>query len=384
MEAAEHDGYCPSSPNPGRMRLLGLPQEQGVAELQADEEWLDPAKRSQHHGFLWMRVKAGAGKSTIMKYLYSEAKKKSKSDPNLVPSFFLNALGVPLEKSIAGMYRSLLHQLLERFPDLQTVLDYTDIVPRHQQGCPSLNSLKELFRSAVSGLYLLRRCSWNRHPASGDIHFRICFSSDVRKGVLLTLEDQPGHEKTWRKLKSEILRKSAGIFMWVVLVVDILNKENNNGPLSVKKKLVEITDKLSDLFERTLIRDQENMERLLLCILWVLCAERPLRPEEFSRSWIPQDDFLSRFFLPTGLKCSTCSKMSRLGNTAQMQALSICWQIDGLQSSFAAWVQKEPNVHILGERYKHPLFAAFANSHKDVVAALLGFPSSFYDGGERD
>ncbi|KAJ8096661.1 hypothetical protein POJ06DRAFT_263073 [Lipomyces tetrasporus] len=61
-------------------------------------------------------------------------------------------------------------------------------------------------------------------------------------------------------------------------------------------------------------------------------------------------------------------------------ASPLCMLADrGFAELIRGWVPKEPNVHILGERYKYPLFAALANSLKDVVAALLGLPSSFYE-----
>jgi hypothetical protein len=82
-----------------------------------------------------MRGKAGAGKSTMMKFVYLETKKVKKRSMAVV-SFFFNARGDYLERSISGMYRSLLLQLLQEFSDLQSVLDNTDIVPRNQQDCP--------------------------------------------------------------------------------------------------------------------------------------------------------------------------------------------------------------------------------------------------------
>src|SRR4051812_1264155 len=76
------------------------------------QDWLDPRKQSQNHGFLWMRGKAGAGKSTMVKFVYLETKKLNK--PSMaVASFFFNARGDYLERSISGMYRSLLLQLLQ-------------------------------------------------------------------------------------------------------------------------------------------------------------------------------------------------------------------------------------------------------------------------------
>jgi hypothetical protein len=49
----------------------------------------------------------------------------------------------------------------------------------------------------------------------------------------------------------------------------------------MKKRLTEIPSDLSGLFKDILQRDNENMEALLLCILWILYAKRPLHLTEF-------------------------------------------------------------------------------------------------------
>jgi hypothetical protein len=114
--------------------------------------WLNSEKKSQHHGFLWIRGKPGAGKSIIMKFIYMKRKKTNKLTKAITISFFFNARGDLLEKSVSGMYRSLLLQLLEDFPDLQKILDDPDLIPRNQVTCPPLNILKDLFRSAILSL----------------------------------------------------------------------------------------------------------------------------------------------------------------------------------------------------------------------------------------
>jgi ankyrin repeat protein len=43
-------------------------------------------------------------------------------------------------------------------------------------------------------------------------------------------------------------------------------------------------------------------------------------------------------------------------------------------------LKENPHIHVPGERYGYPLFAALANGNKDVVAALLNSPSSVYNG----
>ncbi|OAA71494.1 Pfs, NACHT and Ankyrin domain protein [Cordyceps fumosorosea ARSEF 2679] len=287
--------------------------------------WLDAGKWTQHHGFLWISGKPGAGKSTIMKFAWSSMKSKARREQSIIASFFFNARGEYLERSIVGMYRSLLLQLLEGYPDLQTVLDDPDLVSPSQNGCPCLNVLKDLFCNAVSALGqrsftcfidALDECDEQQvmdmvqyfedlaeQSTDNRIALRICFSSRhypyiiIRRGVRLTLEDQPGHAEDlanyvasrlrikepalFEELQPQLLEKAAGVFLWIVLVVDSLNKDYGRGGLALRKRLAEIPSDLSKLFKDILRRDNENMEDLLLCILWLLYAKRPLRPTEF-------------------------------------------------------------------------------------------------------
>ncbi|KAJ5194498.1 Pfs NACHT and ankyrin domain protein [Penicillium cinerascens] len=292
------------------------------------EAWLNPAKLTHHHGFLWISGKPGAGKSTMMKAAYINLKLKDDNEHAITASFFFNAQGEGLEKSILGMYRSLLLQLLEGYPDLQTVLNDRGLVSQSQNGCPPLNVLKDLFCNAVSALGqrsftcfvdALDECDEQqivemvqyfedlaKKTTAQRIQFRTCFSSRhypyifIQQGIRLTLEDQPGHTEdiaTYiesrlqvdgpvlvKELRAQLLNRAAGGFMWVVLVVDILNMESRRGGMALKKKLAEIPSDLSDLFRNILRRDNGDTEALLLCILWVLYAKRPLKPQEFCHA----------------------------------------------------------------------------------------------------
>ena len=260
-----------------------------------------------------------------MKFAHSKMKSKlrPKDSDNkpVTASFFFNARGDYLEKSIFGMYRSLLYQLLKGYPELQIALDDLE----SQDDCPSLNVLKDLFHGAVTSLGrrhftcfidALDECDEQQVREMVDyfedlaeectnqgIPFRICFSSrhypyiSIRRGIRLTLEDQAGHAKDLEayvasrllvkeqtlieEIYPRLFTKAAGVFMWVVLVVDILNKEYERGGLSLRKRLAEIPSDLSELFKDILRRDKENMEVLLLCIRWLLFATRPLQPQEF-------------------------------------------------------------------------------------------------------
>ncbi|KAK1637829.1 hypothetical protein BDP81DRAFT_460453 [Colletotrichum phormii] len=244
----------------------------------------------EHHELLWIRGKPGAGKSTIMKFALS----------------------------IEGMYRSLLFQLLQ---------GHSQLLSRNE-GCPSLDTLKDLFSQAVLALGQLRltcfidaldECDEQQimdmirefedlaEEASTDgITLRICFSSRhypyivVKRGVEMVLENQPGHTQDMgnyiksrlrfnnptpvEDLHAELLEKAAGVFLWLILVVDILNTEYSQGGLALKKRLIELPNNLGALFKDILTRDTKNMEELFLCVIWILCAKRPLRPEEFHHA----------------------------------------------------------------------------------------------------
>lgn len=310
-------------------------------------DWLHAGGSPTHYGILWLAGKPGAGKSTIMKFLYTHLKQApqdssspSSSSTSAIISFFFHARGELLEKSTTGMYRSLLLQLLETFPDLQSVLDDFSLVPKDKHTCPPMNIIRKLFRNAV--LLLNTRTltcvidaldesdeqqvrdmvsyfeDLGREAIKHNIQLRICFSSrhypyiSVPHALRLTLEDQTGHGQDMERyvksrfkpspdlfgdVQAQILQKAAGVFMWVVLVVSILNTEFDRGRIfAVRKRLQELPVGLSNLFKNILRRDDDNMQELLLCLQWILYAKRPLKPEEFYVALLsgsPDDDALS-------------------------------------------------------------------------------------------
>ncbi|KAK5723175.1 hypothetical protein LTR17_013895 [Elasticomyces elasticus] len=293
--------------------------------------WLDHNQLDQHHGFLWIKGKPGAGKSTLMKFAHAHARAhahKNADENELLVSFFFNARGEELESSVVGMYRSLLFQLLQKAPDLRNVLGEIENLKNDHGTLWTIASLRELFVSAVRGLNNRRlKCfidaldecdeeqvqdmvdcfeEFGQHVLEeGDgRHIHICFASrhypavHVQHGLQMTLEGQEGHSDDLAKyvqkrlragkgkniegVRSQICEKANGVFLWVVLVVEILNKEFVAGRMfALKKRLHEIPPKLSDLFKDILRRDIVNMDDLLLCLQWVVFAKRPLTREEY-------------------------------------------------------------------------------------------------------
>ena len=291
-------------------------------------DWMCVEKLQDHHGFLWIKGKPGAGKSILMKFLFSNAKDSAKANPNtMVISFFFNARGDHLEKSTVGLYRSLLFQIFEKAPDLQGVLDGLGRNAHCliQEYGWQIETLKEGLAKAVEGLGnrtlicfidALDECNEGQvadmisffedigeHAADANTRLHICFSSRhyptivIQRGFEVTLENEQehaaditryiksklrlGNSKQAEALRSDIQEKSAGIFLWVALVIEILNKEYAGGRVSaLRDRLRDIPPGLDELFEMILTRDGENMQELQLCIQWVLFAVRPLKPQE--------------------------------------------------------------------------------------------------------
>ncbi|KAK4443582.1 Inversin [Podospora aff. communis PSN243] len=291
--------------------------------------WRDPSKRPDHGGFLWIKGNPGTGKSTLMKFLFEDARSRAKGDAQQITlSFFFLARGTIEEKSTMGLYRSILHQLFEKAEDLKECIEWmtADGARGIQLNGWNEAALKQTLKYSIQNLGsrsltvfvdALDECDDTQAKDmisffeelcdmahSSGLRVQICLSSrhyphiEISKGIELVLEDEVGHKADIdqyirsklrlgknaqaRALQSEILEKSFNIFLWVVLVVDILNSEYPGKPIQrMRQRLKEIPPKLADLFEMILTRDGENPELLRLCLSWVLFANRPLSPQEF-------------------------------------------------------------------------------------------------------
>ncbi|KAI0846397.1 hypothetical protein F5Y00DRAFT_272035 [Daldinia vernicosa] len=283
-------------------------------------DWLDTSKFGDHGGFLWIKGKPGAGKSTLMKFTISHVYQPLSDQGKIVISFFFNARGEELEKSTDGLYRSLLIQILELRPDLHRVLDSID--PARPWNVELLRSLFEDLMLAMGEtsiicfidaldeceerqirdmLYFLHNIS--QKTASSGTNLHVCFASrhyphiTVPKGLTLVIEGRQEHNQDIARylnyelrigedllasqVRAEVQEKASGVFMWVVLAVNILNKEYDRGRKhTLRRRLQKIPNDLHNLFEDILTRDNDNEDGLRICIQWILFATRPLRVEE--------------------------------------------------------------------------------------------------------
>ncbi|KAF2971314.1 hypothetical protein GQX73_g2261 [Xylaria multiplex] len=195
--------------------------------------WLDPDRYPQNHGFLWIRGKPAVGKSTLMKFIYSKLKK----DYNVI-SFFFNARGDDLGKSIEGMFRSLLFQLLREFSDLRQVLVQPHLFLKTSRKPINwdIDTLQDLFLVAVEKLGRRQLiCVVDALDECNEDELFTCLSSrhypsiTIKASLALTLEDQRDHDKDLEEytdhkldvgkgqqaleIRRDLLEKASGIFM---------------------------------------------------------------------------------------------------------------------------------------------------------------------------
>ena len=259
----------------------------------------------------------------MIKFLIENAE-KHKAENHVIVSFFFHARGEELQKSTLGMYRSLLSQIFKKAPQLHKTLD--TLIQQPVNAVWTLAKLEKMFSDVIEKLgsvcllcYIdaLDECpeeqirnllaTWQE---LGDlsldkgIRFRVCLSSrhyptiSIRAGIQFNLEDQVGHSDDIRKyatselkaigrgkqaerIKDKVYTKSGSIFLWVVLVVQILKREFDRGSIhKLDKRLDEIPMELNELFLDILVRDNKNLPELVLCIQWILFAKRAIKREE--------------------------------------------------------------------------------------------------------
>jgi ankyrin repeat protein len=304
-----------------RLATIGIAHRDTCSWLYTRAEylrWQDPEYRAEHHGFLWIKGKPGAGKSTLMKHALQHAQSLDQSDTNII-SFFFNARGHELEKTTDGMYRSLLHQVYKAFPDR-----LPEIPPSDSAGSKGrvwqLEILQHMLREALLNFghtaqficYIdaLDECNEDairlaieyfeelgELAISQDVKILICFASrhypniTMRRYQALDLDAQQDHQEdiqkfvkgklgstaitpsTHTELTEKILGRSSGVFLWAVLVVQILNKKMDDGARrsQLMEDLKKVPAGIEDLLKSILMGGGKS---LLPTLIWVLFGYR--------------------------------------------------------------------------------------------------------------
>lgn len=283
--------------------------------------WQNKSLWGEHHGILWIKGNPGAGKSTLMKYALGVAQLQDSAGV-LVPYFF-NARGQAVERSAEGMYRSLLHELLTRLPHLYSSRSSRSLPYRDSW---SVELLESMLRTAVLSLgpgepvtcYIDALDECEEHEIRDivaffedlgnlviprNIQFCLCLSSRHYPHITmdryeeLRLDDQDEHLRDVSKyvksslnrlsvphaikddIKSNIESRSAGVFLWVVLVLKFLREAWDNGATHSEliASLRRVPSKLQDLFASILEHADSDT---ISAFRWVLYSKHELTCKE--------------------------------------------------------------------------------------------------------
>ncbi|OAL32178.1 hypothetical protein AYO20_07946 [Fonsecaea nubica] len=317
------------------------PDGQRYASWHNFAQWLEEPQPL--HNIYWQSGKPGSGKSVLMKYLSTSpttfqllSKWQSQKHLLVAKCFFWNP-GTELQKSLQGMLRTLLFQILMDKRVDCAVIEY--IAPWRWYACQSSNFVPEawsvpeltaMFESAVQriaefanvvffvdGLDEFGRDKVERQELvrlflslRGLETVKVCVSSrpwnvfidafegfpclrleDLTRGDILGfVEAECQESKAFRDLEAvdpeqaldireEVVTKSSGVFLWVYLVTKRLLAEMQDGLRSPKKLLDEIPEGLDEYFQFMLsaisVRDQARVSRILQLVKVIRPSTRP-------------------------------------------------------------------------------------------------------------
>ena len=304
-----------------------------LRNMKAFQDWASGYRTDEESALLWLKGKPGSGKSTMMKQTLLAIRKEYPNSITL--AFFFHARGVVDEEhNLLGMYRSLLHQLLSQCPD--RLRDFLPLFEGKQDTLPTdwqwqLAELRDQLehlvckasRAQTVFLFIDALDEGGETNARGVVSFvdglikksntytstsaqpRVCVSSrqfphisvrhcqeiimhEANKADIKRYVDQKLTVSGLKMvmLSDEIIQKASGVFLWVVLVVQILQRELDRGKSSseLSSTLHDVPQDLEILFGQY-IEDMKGMIqhdcRLALALVeWTLYAMVPLDANE--------------------------------------------------------------------------------------------------------
>ncbi|KAI1129855.1 hypothetical protein F5Y10DRAFT_237408 [Nemania abortiva] len=297
--------------------------------------WIERRNIDSHLGLLQIIGKPGSGKSTLMKSAFEVTRARFRENTNIcVLCHFFDRRGQLLQHSATGVVRSLLYQLGIQYPaSLAVFQDYTqanlrvlessdstsylDILKSNLERIFSTSSLApqrtiifvdaldecdssdainmgyflaQLTRKAHNNGVQLDVCiSRREYPSitvkgSLEIHMETYNDVDIRHYMHQKFELANISDEDRETLIRTIFERSNGIFLWVVLAVDGILKDVENGEniKYILKRTESLPKSLESLYEQIIADiDPENRMIALRLFEWAILATDRLRVREW-------------------------------------------------------------------------------------------------------
>lgn len=279
---------------------------------------------------MWIKGNPGAGKSTVLKYAFEAAKQNNEG--LTLASFFFHGRGSLIQRSPLGLFRSLLHQILQQVPGL-----LTKFASLYRQRCDTEGQngqqwdwrerdLQKFISSHVTEtaktfpvrLYIDALDECGQDPAISLVEFfchiadsvAICFACrhypiisleeagreisvehrnapDIDTYITRRIQAAVRDEKSAISIRHELSERSRGNFQWVVLVTPrVIQFYKNGKSLSAICTLIRsLPSELASLYEE-IVRGAEpdDMRQALHLFQWICFAFRPLTLEELREA----------------------------------------------------------------------------------------------------
>ncbi|KAH8895480.1 hypothetical protein GQ53DRAFT_820309 [Thozetella sp. PMI_491] len=320
---------------------------QWLPETARFTDWMERRKVDSHFGLLQILGKPGSGKSTLMKKMVETTRSSFRSAPGTcVAAYFFNSRGDRLEHCARGMFRALLYQLGNSHPPCLSVFkpySQDDLAALEEVDPTSyLSVLKTAFGKIFSNKFLAPRrtiifidaldeCIPGELSRSGYYFGQLtksAFKASVNLNICLARREYPPitfrdcleirierfntmdieryiHQKLEmvdittddaELLTEKITERSNGIFLWVVLVMEgiLRDFEDGKNTKNILKRTESLPKALEDLFT-SLLEEMDPADRYVTLRLfqWAVLATGRLRLHEwhhilaFIRETIP-------------------------------------------------------------------------------------------------
>ncbi|KAF3249826.1 hypothetical protein TWF217_008734 [Orbilia oligospora] len=284
-------------------------------------QWRNRENVETFNGVLWIKGKPGAGKSTLMKHTFLHCQEELSN--HSIAAYFFSTRGQGLEKSRHGMLRSLLYQLcdndsgayrafLQRFRDKEKKHGHSWEWREDELETIMLESVASSTKPIVLLVDALDECdesevrmvvnfleTLSSVSITAKRTLNVCLSSrhyptiSMAKKLDLTIERIAGHNEDIAiyveaklridddDIKYELCNKAEGLFMWVILVVGLLNRTYDDGDIdAVWIRLQELPPDLDAVFTTLLeIDNPEKYQTIFMLEFMLFCRDRPTSKE---------------------------------------------------------------------------------------------------------